>query len=109
MANKSTTEYTDRFLKSSDHFHHLLTEEKKLLWILLVVVFTCSVMSSSLQPHGLLPATVHGIPRQEHWNGLPFASPGDLPDPGVEPRSPALQADVLLSEPPGKPRSSTHF
>ena len=39
---------------------------------------------------------------REYWNGLPFASPGDLPDPGVEPRSPALQADVLLSEPPGK-------
>ena len=41
--------------------------------------------------------------RQESWNGLPFPSPGDLPDPGIEPRSPALQADALLSEPPGKP------
>ena len=37
--------------------------------------------------------------RQEHWSGLPFPSPGDLPDPGIEPRSPALQADPLLSEP----------
>ena len=37
--------------------------------------------------------------RQKYWSGLPFASPGDLPDPGIEPGSPALQADVLLSEP----------
>ena len=38
--------------------------------------------------------------RQEYWTGLPFPSPGDLPDSGIEPRSPALQADALLSEPP---------
>ena len=38
--------------------------------------------------------------RQEYWSGLPFPSPGDLPDPGIEPRSPALQADALLSELP---------
>ena len=42
--------------------------------------------------------------RQEYWSGLPFPSPGDLPHPGIEPRSPTLQADVLVSEPPGKPR-----
>ena len=41
--------------------------------------------------------------RQEYWSGLPFPSPGDLPNPGIEPRSPSLQADTLLSEPPGKP------
>ena len=41
--------------------------------------------------------------RQEYWSGLPFPSPGDLPDPGIEPRFPALQADSLPSEPPGKP------
>ena len=41
--------------------------------------------------------------RQECWSGLPFASPGDLPDPVIKPRSPALQADSLLSEPLGKP------
>ena len=45
-----------------------------------------------------------GFSRQEYWSGLPFPSPGDLPDPGVEPRSPALEADALTSEPPGKPR-----
>ena len=46
-----------------------------------------------------------GFSRQEWWSGLPFPSPGDLPDPGIEPRSPILQEDALLSEPPGKPRS----
>ena len=40
--------------------------------------------------------------RQEYWSGLPFASPGNLPYPGIEPRSPALWADPLPSEPPGK-------
>ena len=44
-----------------------------------------------------------GFPRQEYWSGLPFPSPGDLPDAGIEPRSPTLQADALPSEPPGKP------
>ena len=44
-----------------------------------------------------------GFFRQEYWSGLPFPSPGDLSDPGIEPRSPALQADALTSEPPGKP------
>ena len=44
-----------------------------------------------------------GFPRQEYWSGLLFPSPGDLPDPGIEPRSPSLQADALPSEPPGKP------
>ena len=44
-----------------------------------------------------------GFSRQEYWSGLPFPSPGDLPKPGIEPGSPALQADALSSEPPGKP------
>ena len=43
-----------------------------------------------------------GFSRQEYWSGLPFPSPGDLPNPGIEPRSPTLQADALTSEPPGK-------
>ena len=44
-----------------------------------------------------------GFPRQEYWSGLPFPSPGDLPDPGIEPGCPTLEADTLTSEPPGKP------
>ena len=43
-----------------------------------------------------------GFFRQEYWSGLPFPSAGDLPDPGIEPRSPALEADTLTSESPGK-------
>ena len=45
-----------------------------------------------------------GFSRQECWSGFPFPSPGDLPDPGIEPGSPAFQADALTSEPPGKPK-----
>ena len=44
-----------------------------------------------------------GFSRQEYWSGLPLPSPGDLPNPGIEPGSLALQADTLPSEPPGKP------
>ena len=43
-----------------------------------------------------------GFPRQEYWSGLPFPPTGDLPDSGIEPGSPALQADSLPSEPSGK-------
>ena len=44
-----------------------------------------------------------GFTRQEYWSVLPFPSPGDLPDTGIKPGSPALQAGSLASEPPGKP------
>ena len=61
-------------------------------------------MSCSLQG-----SSAHEILQQEYWSGLPFRSPGDLPDPGSEPGSPALQADYLLSY-EGSPfsRGSTH-
>ena len=45
-----------------------------------------------------------GFSRQEYWSELPFSSPGDLPKPGIRPRSPSLQAAALPSEPPGKPQ-----
>ena len=44
-----------------------------------------------------------GFPRQEYWSGLPFPSAGDLPDPGIEPVSPALIGRFFTTEPPGKP------
>ena len=44
-----------------------------------------------------------GFSRPEYWSGLPFPSPEDLPDPGIEPRFTELQGDSLPSEPPGKP------
>ena len=49
------------------------------------------------------PPLSMGFFRQDYWSGLPFPSPEGLPNPGIEPRSPALQADSLPSEPPGKP------
>ena len=57
---------------------------------------------------GIAPASrrrlqAWGISRQESWSGLPCPPPGDLPNPEIEPKSPALQADSLPSEPPGKP------
>ena len=50
-----------------------------------------------------------GFSRQEYWSGLPFPSPGDLSNPGIEPGSPALEADTLTSEPPGKPKRGGVF
>ena len=81
------------------------------VWFLAIAVLTiCEkwnrlVVSDSLWA----PCTVAyqappsmGFSRQEYWSGLPFPSPGDLPDPGIEHGSPASQADALLSKPPGK-------
>ena len=68
-------------------------------------MFNLSVMSESLQPMDVAhqaPLSL-GFSRQEYWSGLPFPTPGDLLDPGIEPASHALQADSLSSEPPGKP------
>ena len=45
-----------------------------------------------------------GFSRQEYWSGLPFPSPGDVPDPGIEPTCPALAGRFLTAEPPGKPQ-----
>ena len=68
-------------------------------------------MSNSLQPHGLQPlpgSYVHGAEffRQEFWSGLPNPPPGDLSNPGIELRSPALQEDSSSSEPQGKPKNT---
>ena len=58
----------------------------------LLLLFSGYVVSDSLWPMDCSPpgSSVHGILRQEYWSGLPFPSPGDLPDPGIEPASPAL-------------------
>ena len=61
-----------------------------------------SVMSDSSWAIAHQAPLPMGFSRQEYWSGLPFPSPGDLPDPGIEPTSLALQADSLPSEPPGK-------
>ena len=55
-------------------------------------------------PTNYTPSLSTEFARQEYWSGLPFNSPGDLPNSGIEPRSPALQADSSPAEPPGKPK-----
>ena len=64
---------------------------------------------TKLGPTPVIPWTVAcwaplsmGFSRQEYWSGLPFPPPGDLPDPGIKPGSPVLQADSLSTKPPGK-------
>ena len=73
-----------------------------------VFVCVCVCVCAQSWPTLLTPWTVAfqaplsvGFPRQEYWSGLPFPSPGDLSDPGIQPGSPTLQADYLPSEPPG--------
>ena len=61
-------------------------------------------MSEALRHHGLIQSIEFSRP--EYWNGWPFPSPGALPNLGIKPRSPTLQADSLPSEPPGKPKYS---
>ena len=69
---------------------------------LLLSRFSCVGLCATPQMEAHQAPPSLGFSRQEYWSGLPFPSPGDLPHPGIEPRSPALQADVLPSEPPGK-------
>ena len=73
------------------------------------VVLSRSVVSNSLPPHGLQPARLlclWGFSRQEYWSGPPCPPSGDLLDPEIEPRFPALQADSLPSESRGKPKNT---
>ena len=64
--------------------------------------WSCSLSMGGLQPTRL--RCPWGFSKQEYWSGLP--PPGDLPNPGIEPRSPALRADSLPAEPPGKPKNT---
>ena len=77
---------------------HCQCYEKERKW-------SCSAMYDLLWPHTLAcqaPPSM-GFSRQEYWSGWPFPSPRDLPDPGIKPKSPALQTDSLPSEPAEKP------
>ena len=64
-----------------------------------------SVVSDSLRPHGLYTQSME-FSRPDYWSGEPFPSPGDLPNPGIKPRSPTLQADSLPTEPQGEPKNT---
>ena len=78
-------------------------------FIIMIVLFVCVCVSCSVVSDFLPTHIAHQAPlpmefsRQEYWSGLSFPSPGDLPNPGIEPRSPASEADSLPSVPPGKP------
>ena len=75
----------------------------------LCTVLSRSVMSHSLRPHGLQPTRLlylWGFSRQEYWSELPRPPPRDLLNPGIEPRSPALQADSLPAETQVKPKNT---
>ena len=81
---------------SLNHFQCLLIANIPNWW-----KWSCSVMSNSLRPHGLYQAPPSmGFSRQECWSGMPFPSPRDLPNPGLETGSSELQAEALPSEPP---------
>ena len=76
-------------------------------WRCVISMFSCSVVSDSATPWTAVcqaPLSI-GFSRQEYLSGLPCTPPGDLPNPGIEPRSPALQEDSLPTEPPGKPHN----
>ena len=73
-----------------------------------VCILSCSVMSDSLQPHGLEPTKLHlsmGFSRQEYWSRLSCPPPRDLPNPRLEPKSPALAGGFIIAEPSKKPLS----
>ena len=77
--------------------------------VICYAVLSHSVVSNSLRLHRLQPARLlcpWGFSRQECWSGLPCPPPGDLPNLGIEPRSPVLQADSVPSEPPRKPKNA---
>ena len=74
--------------------------------------FCCYLVTKSCptlyDPHGLSKSSlsgssIHGIFQQEYWSELPFPSPGDLSDPGIESVSPAMVDRCLTAKPPGKP------
>ena len=72
-------------------------------------MLTCSVKFNSLCPHELWPTRLlcpWGFSRQGYWSGLLCPPPGDLPNPGIKPRSPTLQVYSLPAEPPGKPKNA---
>ena len=80
--------------------------------IMTLQLLSRSVVSDSLWPHGLQPTRLlcpWGFSRQEYWSGLPCPPPGDLPNPGIEPRFSALQVDSLPSEPQGKSNNDSEL
>ena len=79
--------------------------------VLVVLMLSHSVMSDSVTPWTVArqaPLSI-GFLRQEYWNGLPFPSPGDLPNSGIKPTSPELQVDSLPAKSLGKPKTEQKY
>ena len=87
----------DRFFMNLSHHKSPVKLLRTLkMWVCVLSRFSCVWLF-------VTPGfSVHEILQQEYWSGLPFLSPGDLPDPGIERRPPAWQADSWPSEPPGR-------
>ena len=90
-------------------FMKLLCRAVVQILLLLLSYFSCVRLFATPWTIAHLAPLSMGFSRQEHWSGLPFPSPWDLPDPGIKPESPALQADSLPFEPPGKPCNLLDF
>ena len=80
------------------------TVSDSLLAVLCLVIQSCLTLRDPMDSCQA-PLSM-GFSRQESWSGLPCPPSGDLPDPGIKPRCPALQTDSLPSEPPGKPKNT---
>ena len=101
----------NRFSKAELPLQSLIRNSDLVFVLFMLVAMKLKVKSLSrvrlfATPWTITPcqSPLWGFSRQEYWNGLPFPPPGDLPNPGIKPRSSALPVDSLLSEPPGKPR-----
>ena len=86
------------------HSHYMISSDS-ISFFLSLVTKSCPTLETPWTVACQAPLSM-GFSRQEYWSGLPFPSPGDLPDPGIEPGSPALQADSLPTNLWGKPSDS---
>ena len=92
-------------------WHFCLQFEALMHNTVILHVLSCQVVSNSAIPRAIAceaPLSM-GLPRQEYWNGLSFASPGDRPHPGIEPASPALAGGFFTTEPQEKPWFLTRY
>ena len=88
-------------------FYHHNNSKKQVLLVSIYILWNqrtqlCLTLCDPMDCSPQAPLSME-FSRQEYWSGLPFPPPGDLPNPGIEPRSPTLQADSFPTEPPGKP------
>ena len=86
------------------HSHSFMLQQGQTSWPHCAISCLCPFTHAVLFDRNIHPPT-NPYSRQTYWSGLPFPTPGDLPNPGIKPWSPALQADSLPCKPPGKPNS----